>query len=126
MGTPAALLPDSAAPFTAPAAAPAAAPLKTEPSASLARASIPRLDVLRPDLAPLRLLPARLLLACDFFAAFLELLELAALPLGDFLAPAFLEPFEDFEPLELFELDLEPDRFPAFLDVMCVPPKTLL
>ena len=107
-------LPDSAAPFTAPAAAPAAAPLRTEPIASLARARIPRLDVLRPDLAPPRLL-ARLLvdfLVASFFVRF-------AAPVIDFLAPAFLEPFVAFEPLGVFELDLEPERFPVFLDVMC-------
>lgn len=87
------------------------------------------MDVLRPDLAPPRLLPERLLVACAFFAA--GLFDRFGAPAVDFLAPAFLEPleaFEAFEPLDVFELDLgvfeldlEPERFPAFLDVMCPP-----
>lgn len=109
--TPAALLPDSAAPFTAPVAAPAAAPVNTELSTDFALARIPLADCFRPDFLVLRLEAA-------FFVA----------PplLADFRAADFVPPFEalavDFFPplfLELLEPDLEPEAFRPFLVAMC-------
>lgn len=117
---PVALLPDSAAPFTAPAVAPT--PVNTAFTGSFARLRIPFEDLFRPDflvalflLALLRLLVADLRTLFFWLDTFVVLLliprGLEARDEADFFAVDFLKPFD----LGFLEPDCLRDFFVAIV-----------
>ncbi len=136
---PVALLPDSAAPFTAPVAAPTAAPVKTVFTTSFARVRMPFDERERfvPAFLVVLFLPALLFLVVPALRATLRCLEAfvvlllavraGALFFADFLAADFLA--VDFLAVDFLALlepaFLEPDLFTAFLVAILLAPPLL-